>query len=51
MSEVKEVPSMFQTFKLKIPIFTLEMTILDNFKLSKLKHVRSEIGPLYVLNI
>ena len=42
---------MFQTFKLKMPFFTLEMTILDNFTLSKLKHVRSEIGPLDVSNI
>ena len=36
---------MFQTFKLKIPVFALEITILNNFTLSQLKHVRSEIGP------
>ena len=39
---------MFQTFKLKIPVFTIKMKILNNFTLPKLKHVRSEIGPLYV---
>ena len=36
---------MFQTFKLKIPVFTVEMNILNNFTLSKWKHTRSEIGP------
>ena len=42
---------MFQTFKLKIPVFTLEMTILNTFTLSKLKHIRSEIGPRSTLCI
>ena len=36
---------MSQTFEHKIPVFTLEMNILNNFTLSKWKQTRNEIGP------